>query len=189
MLKKLRNQIAHEENVPAYLIFSDSSLLDLATYLPLTKNDLPKISGFGAFKIERYGTPFLDMIQDYCNDRSLVSQIELKQSKKAKKPVVTRERSSDTKRASYAMYRAGKTIAEIAAERQLALTTIETHLSYYIASGELDVNEFVPADKQELIAEAIGKYGGLSLKLLKENLPEEISYGEIRMMAAQRSGR
>ena len=37
-LKQLRNRIAHEENVPAYLIFSDSSLLDLATYLPLTKN-------------------------------------------------------------------------------------------------------------------------------------------------------
>jgi ATP-dependent DNA helicase RecQ len=78
-LKKLRNRIAHEENVPAYLIFSDSTLLDLATYLPLSKNDLPKISGFGAYKIERYGMPFLEKIQDYCNDHSLSTRIELKQ--------------------------------------------------------------------------------------------------------------
>ena len=183
-LKKLRNQIAHEENVPAYLIFSDSSLLDLATYLPLSKNDLPRISGFGAFKIEKYGTPFLEMIQDYCNEHNLVSQIELKQPKKAKRTGVPRERASDTKRISLELYHQDKSIADIATERQLAVTTVETHLSYYIATGELDVNDFVPADKQVLIEAAITKYGRLSLKLLKDNLPEEISYGEIRMMVA-----
>ncbi len=190
-LKKLRNRIAHEENVPAYLIFSDSSLLDLATYLPLSKNDLPKISGFGAFKIERYGESFLEKIQDYCNEHSLDTRIELKQPARAKKTktAVPRERASDTKRISYEMYRSGKTISEIATERSLALTTIETHLSYYITTGELDVNIFVKPDKQELIAAAVIKYGRLSLKLLKDNLPEEISYGEIRMMVAHLNGR
>ena len=190
-LKKLRNQIAHEENVPAYLIFSDSSLLDLATYLPLTKNDLPRISGFGAFKIEKYGAPFLEMIQDYCNGHNLVSQIALKQPQKIKRTVAPRERASDTKRISLELYRQDKSVADIAAERQLAVTTVETHLSYYITTGELDINDFVPADKQELIEESITKYGRLSLKLLKDNLPEEISYGEIRMMVADlsRSGR
>ncbi len=186
-LKKLRNKIAHEENVPAYLIFSDSSLLDLATYLPLSKNDLPKISGFGAFKIERYGDQFLEKVQDYCNDHSLDTRIELKQPTRTKKTVTTRERperATDTKKASYEMYRSGKTISEIATDRGLALTTIEGHLSYYITSGELDVNIFVPKDKQELIAVAVEKFGRLSLKLLKDNLPEEISYGEIRMMIA-----
>ena len=183
-LKKLRNRIAHEENVPAYLILSDSSLLDLATYLPLSKNELPKISGFGAFKIERYGGPFLDMIHDYCNEHSLTTRIELKKPARSKKTTLPRERESDTKRSSYEMYRSGKSIAEIAVERQLAQTTIETHLSYYITTGELDINTFVPPDKQELIEPAVIKYGRLSLKLLKDNLPEEISYGEIRMMVA-----
>ena len=186
-LKKLRNKIAHEENVPAYLIFSDSSLLDLATYLPISKNDLPKISGFGAFKIERYGDQFLEKVQDYCNDHGLDTRIELKQPMRSKKTVVPRERperATDTKKTSYEMYRSGKTISEIAVERGLAITTIETHLSYFITSGELDVNRFVPKDKQELIAVAVEKFGRLSLKLLKDNLPEEISYGEIRMMVA-----
>ncbi len=191
-LKKLRNRIAHEENVPAYLIFSDSSLLDLATYLPLTKMDLPNISGFGAFKIERYGAPFLEKVQDYCNDHSLDTRMELKQparTKKIRAPREPRERASDTKRISYEMYRSGKTISEISEERQLAITTVETHLSYYITTGELDINEFVPDDKQELIAQAANKYGRLSLKLLKDNLPEEISYGEIRMGVASLNGR
>ena len=192
-LKKLRNRLAHEENVPAYLIFSDSSLLDLATYLPLTKEDLPLISGFGAFKIERYGGPFLEKIQDYCNEYSLPTRMELKQpprTKKTKAPkiIVQREKAPDTKKISYEMYQSGKTIAEIAAERELALTTIETHLSHYISTGDLDINAFVKEDKQELIAVAASRHGRLSLKLLKDNLPEEISYGEIRMMVAWLNG-
>ncbi len=186
-LKKLRNQIAHEENVPAYLILSDSSLLDLSTYLPLTKNDLPQISGFGAFKIEKYGAPFLELVQDFCNANNFVSKIELKQPKKTKKISAPRERASDTKRISLELYNQDKSIADIAAERQLAVTTIETHLSYYITTGELDINDFVPYDKQELIEPAVNQYGRLSLKLLKDNLPEEISYGEIRMMVAHLS--
>ena len=186
-LKKLRNQIAHEENVPAYLILSDSSLLDLSTYLPLTKNELPLISGFGAFKIEKYGAPFLELVQDFCNANNLVSKIELKQPKKTKKVSATRERASDTKRISLELYNQDRSIADIAAERQLAVTTVETHLSYYITTGELDINDFVPYDKQELIKPAVTKYGRLSLKLLKDNLPEEINYGEIRMMVAHLS--
>ncbi len=187
-LKKLRNRIAHEENVPAYLIFSDSTLLDLATYLPLTQDDLPKISGFGAFKIEKYGRDFLEVVQDYCHENNLGSQIELKQTKRTRKNSASGERASDTKRTSYNMYREGNTIAEIAEARQLAVTTVETHLSYYISTGELDIDELVASDKQELIEAAIAKYGRLGLKQLKDNLPEEISYGEIRMVAA-RSGR
>lgn len=185
-LKKLRNKIAHEENVPAYLIFSDSSLLDLATYLPLTKNDLPAISGFGAFKIEKYGEAFLEKVQDYCNDHSLDTRMELKQPARSRKVKtrVPRERATETKRISYDMYLSGKALDEIAAERGLAVTTIETHLAYYISTGELKLESFVSHQKEQLIRAAIEKYGRLSLKLLKDNLPENMSYGEIRFVAA-----
>lgn len=185
-LKKLRNNIAHEENVPAYLIFSDSSLLDLATYLPLTKNDLPAISGFGAFKIEKYGEAFLEKVQDYCNDHSLDTRMELKQPARSRKVKtrVPRERATETKRISYDMYLSGKALDEIAADRGLSVTTIETHLAYYISTGELKLESFVSHQKEQLIRAAIEKYGRLSLKLLKDNLPENISYGEIRFVAA-----
>ncbi len=187
-LKKLRNRIAHEENVPAYLIFSDSTLLDLATYLPVSKEELPKISGFGAFKIEKYGNAFLEMVQDYCNDNNLESRTGLKQTKKPKREPAPRIRSSDTKAASFELYKQGLTIAEIAEARKLSLMTIETHLSYYVSTGELPVDDFVTAEKQEIISEAIARHGSLGLKILKDNLPEYISYTEIKMVVA-RSGR
>jgi ATP-dependent DNA helicase RecQ len=186
-LKKLRNRVAHEENVPAYLILSDSSLLDLATYLPLTKTDLAKISGFGVFKVERYGNAFLELVQDYCNDNGLSSQIEQKQVKKPKRETKPRERPSETRQASLELYKAGNSIEEIAALRTLSPVTIEGHLGFYIGTGELDISEFVPEDRQLVIMDAIEKFGALSLKLLKDNLPENYSYKEIRMTVAHRN--
>lgn len=187
-LKKLRNSIAHAENVPAYLIFSDSSLMDLATYLPLSNNDLPAISGFGAYKIEKYGEIFLEKIQDYCNNHSLDTRMELKRparTGRAKTKIkVPRERPTGTKHTSYEMYQSGKTVDEIAAERELSVVTIETHLAYYVSTGELKLDAFVNQARQQLIRTAIGTHGKLSLKLLKDNLPDTISYGEIRFVVA-----
>ena len=110
--------------------------------------------------------------------------MELKHPTKQRKVAAPRERSSETKRISYEMYKSGKSLPEIAQERSLALTTVEAHISYFITAGELDVNRFVPADKQELIKAAIEKFGKIGLRTLKDNLPEEISYGEIRMVVA-----
>ena len=185
-LKKLRNKIAHEENVPGYIILSDSTLMDLATYLPLRYHDLPQISGFGAFKMEKYGQPFIEMVQDYCNDNSLDTRINLKQNRSAIKQRTheAKERLNDTKKISYDLYNQGKTIVEIAVERKLSSITIETHLSYYISIGELAVEKFVEPYHQQLIEQAILKYGISSLKKLKDHLPEEISYGAIRMVEA-----
>ncbi len=188
-LKQLRNKIAHEENVPPYIIFSDSTLLDLATYLPLTESDLLKISGFGTFKTQKYGQQFLNTIQDYCFEHKLETQINLKQPKEERKHklVSATERNSDTKRVSFTLFKQGKTIAEIAEERNLSINTIESHLSYFVTLGDLEINDLVDSNKQKAIKKAIEIYGASNgLKVLKENLPEEITYGEIKMVLAVR---
>lgn len=183
-LKKLRNTLAHEENVPAYLILSDSSLLDLATYLPFTTGDLAKISGFGVFKIEKYGRAFLEQVQDYCNAHKLDTRITLKQPKKERRNKPIRERESDTKKTTLEMYTSGMSVPAIAAQRDLSETTIETHLAYYVSLRVLDIDDLVPLDKQELIHQSIQQFGKASLRQLKEHLPEEISYGDIKLTIA-----
>lgn len=185
-LKQLRNKIAREENVPPYIIFSDSTLMDLATYLPLNINDLLKISGFGQVKTEKYGQPFLEVVQDYCNGHNLETRIKLKQPKRERKQKTstTVERSSDTRRVSYNMFLQGKSIGQIAEERDLSTITIESHLSYYITSGSLLIDDLVDVPKQKAIQKAAELFGTISLKTLKENLPEEISYGDIKMVLA-----
>ncbi|MFA7654057.1 MAG: DNA helicase RecQ [Candidatus Magasanikbacteria bacterium] len=77
-LKVVRMDLAQKENVPAYLVFSDATLLELATYLPQTIKDIRSISGFGDIKLARYGQVFLEKVIDYCNKHKLASKINEK---------------------------------------------------------------------------------------------------------------
>jgi ATP-dependent DNA helicase RecQ len=188
-MKQLRNAMAHGENVPAYLILSDSTLMEIATYLPLTKSDLARISGFGTYKVERYGNAFLELVQDYCRDHQLETLIQQKQPKRERTSRAGSPKSSvnDSSKISLEMIKEGKTIAEIAEVRALAISTIETHLIKFIESGELTINELVSREKQNAIAQALGLLGSVGLKILKDNLPDTISYGEIRMVITART--
>ena len=75
-------------------------------------------------------------------------------------------------------------MAEIAEERNLSISTIEAHLAWYVSTGEIDINKMVSVEKQLLIKAAAKTHGSISHKTLKENLPENISYGEIRLVLA-----
>jgi ATP-dependent DNA helicase RecQ len=67
-------------------------------------------------------------------------------------------------------------------ERNITNSTVETHLSHFISTGEIDVEEILSEEKIKTIKKAIAIHGNTSAKALKENLPEEIGYGEIRMV-------
>lgn len=63
-LRKLRLEIAREESMPPYIIFSDKTLIDMAAKAPASKNEMLKVSGVGEYKFEKYGERFLAVIQD-----------------------------------------------------------------------------------------------------------------------------
>ena len=65
-LRKLRRDIASEQDVPAYIIFPDSTLHDMCVKLPETKEELLSVSGVGRVKMEKFGERFLDLIREYC---------------------------------------------------------------------------------------------------------------------------
>ncbi|MCL2144265.1 MAG: DNA helicase RecQ [Endomicrobia bacterium] len=64
-LKSLRAKLANAQNLPAYIIFHDSALIDMCAKLPKTKEDFAMISGVGAQKLERYGDIFIKEISNY----------------------------------------------------------------------------------------------------------------------------
>ena len=74
-LKNLRRDIAEKEHVPAHIVFSDATLLELATYLPTSVGELQRISGFGEVKINRYGELFLQAVAVYCQEHALASRM------------------------------------------------------------------------------------------------------------------
>ena len=64
-LKALRLRVAREEGVPAYLIFSNATLADMAARTPVTMDGLLQVSGVGGYKAQRYGREFLEEIRRY----------------------------------------------------------------------------------------------------------------------------
>ena len=65
MLRKLRMEIAREEALPPYIIFNDKTLIDMCVKLPTDKENMLKVSGVGASKMEKYGQRFLDAIRTF----------------------------------------------------------------------------------------------------------------------------
>ncbi len=179
-LRNLRRSIANEENVPAYLVLSDATLIELATYLPLTKQDFGQISGFGDLKIEKYGGKFWEIISAYCRANGIKTQIHLKKPKKIRKE--KKDKITDTKLLSFELFKSGRSITQIAVERDMSATTIETHLAYFIEMGELSIHEFVSADKVHAIEKVVKQLGDKMLAPIKESLGDNYPYGEIRMV-------
>ncbi len=186
-LKAVRREMAIKEDVPAYIIVGDNTLVEIATYLPQTNDELRLISGFGEVKLLRYGTEFLSEVNMYCTRWGLPSRMDQKSAKRERgqrTDIDRPARVSDTKAVSFSLFQSGKTIAEVAHERGMATTTIEGHLSHYIQTGELDVLDFVTEEKLPAIKDAIESYGDERLGPLKEVLGENYSYGEIRAVLA-----
>lgn len=62
LLRDLRNTLARKEKVPAYIIFPDTTLKEMARKLPRTQEELRRINGVGKVKMEKYGQQFLELI-------------------------------------------------------------------------------------------------------------------------------
>ncbi len=180
-LKQLRYELANKENVPAYLIFSDATLTELASFLPLTEADISKISGFGDLKLAKYGNPFLQVVKAYCSTHQLSTQIHLKTPKRARqKQPAGSGNAVDTKRYSLQLFNGGMSVEEIAAFRQSVVGTVEGHLAFFIRTGELDIHQLLPKEKIAAILEVYQQIGGYAAAPVKEKLGDDVSYGEIR---------
>ncbi|MBA3694114.1 MAG: DNA helicase RecQ, partial [Acidobacteria bacterium] len=147
-LKQIRTAFARSENVPPYVVFSDATLVEFATYLPQNDSEMRKISGVGELKLQKYGADFLREIKRYCEINRLASRINLKTPKREPKKRTKRDADgNDTYSISLDMYKSGLSIEEIAESRGMAKSTIETHLIRFIQSGEVMLDDLVLENK------------------------------------------
>ena len=181
-LKDLRRQLATEENVPAYIVLSDATLMELATYLPHSKEEFSKISGFGQVKLEKYGKQFWNVVAVYCKEHQLKSRIHLKAPKRIRRE--RPERDTDTKQQSFDLFKQGNPLEKIAELRGLSIVTIEGHLAFYVQQGKLSIDKLINTSKIPAISEAIEKIGKGTLTPIKESLGDGYSFGEIKLVMA-----
>lgn len=162
-LRKLRYRIAQEEDIAAYLVFSDATLRQLEIERPQTDDEFLAISGVGQRKLEVYGGEFMEEINTF-----------IKEKKKGKK---------DTTLETFKLYKEGFSIEEIAVKRKLKAQTIFSHLSkLYLEGKDVSLDEFIDANTLKLIGNAKKVLKNeTALKPYFEFLGEKISYEQIRI--------
>lgn len=184
-LRKVRELICAKKDLPIYIVAGSTTIDEMARYLPQSLKELRKISGFGDVKIKQYGQQFLDQIIAYCEEHNLSSLIKEKVPKKEKVvKTSTSKKKEDTYSVTFKLYKEGNSVGEIAKTRSLTIGTIETHLSKYVSSGEIKIDELVSREKLIIIESEVKNYNGGSITAIKNKLSSNISFGEIKLVMA-----
>ncbi len=186
LMRKERLQLAREMNLPPYVILSDATLIELATFLPHTKDEIRKISGFGDLKTERYGEIFLSMIKQYATEKKLSSKIQQKKPKRERKTPGDEPKAPkvDTRKISFDIYKSGKSILEVAEQRNLHPDTVMGHLAAFIGKGVITIHELVPDARVKEILPVVEKHGSQYAGAIKRELGDDYRYGEITAVIA-----
>jgi len=174
-LKILRKSLADKQGLPPYVIFHDSTLIEMTEKRPSELKELQFISGVGEKKLKQYGEVFLQVIKSH----PLPSEVN--------------SRLSDTINESLILFSKELNVAEIAAKRSLTEGTIYGHLAEAIAIGMLDPLDVLAIDEDDyhLISQTINIYADETqgrVKLIREALGEEFSYGVIQCVIAAEEG-
>ncbi len=168
-LKKLRRRLAAEENMPAYIVFSDATLKEMAKEQPDNELDFLAINGVGQKKYEQFGYDFINLIRNF--------KIDSKSVKKAK---------TDTYNETLDLYKAGLSPDEIALRRGVSPITIYSHIAQLYQQGEnINLLNFVTKKEIERVKEAQKELNGTEkMKDIYVFLNEEIDYFKIRLALA-----
>lgn len=184
MLKDWRDTEVEKNNLPVYTVAQNSTLQAIATYLPLTLTHLQKIKGIGTAKAVKYGLQIVDMVQRYCNEYELTTQMHLLDTNKEqpeKKPV---QNKTATHLITLQLFNEKKSIELIAKERNVTTATIETHLLKCLQEKRITIQDIVAQNTIDKILQAAQSLAENEryLTAIKELLPPNISYGSIKMV-------
>jgi ATP-dependent DNA helicase RecQ len=169
-LREWRRTTAREEGIAAFIIMHDSSLGELCRAQPRTLAELRRVAGFGEKKTERYGQQILNALKRF-RDGARATEVANKTAAPAEE---TRKLLVE-----------GRTLQEIAQIRGRQVGTVVSMVAEMVERGELEFEPgWIRGNHQEKIEEACGRLGTERFKLVKEALPEEISYEEIKLVVA-----
>lgn len=172
-LREWRRGIAKEQGLPAYIVMHDSTLEEICRLRPASLSELRRITGIGERKAELYGNNILHALELY---RSGARAAEMQNS-----PSPMQE--------TLALLKEGKSLAEIATARGRQVSTVTNTVAMLIEAGEVEFSsEWINPERLSVIEAACSRLkdqGYQRLKPLKQMLPPEITYEEIRLVVAR----
>ncbi len=182
-LMKWRNDVAGEHNTTTFMVLPQKTIVELARVRPTTTDELLAIKGFGKTKVRQIGNDILTVIREFSESSPSAAPAKPKKEKPAKDP------KGFSPAVTLAFFQSGLTIAEIAAERGLAASTIESHLAQCIGEGGLSVEAVLPPEKITAIRAYLDTNKPGTLNEAVQALGNNITYAEIRyVQRAMRGG-
>lgn len=180
MLKDLRKEISRKENLPPFVIFQDPSLEDMAIQYPITHDELLQITGVGVGKAQKYGEPFLKLIEQYVEENDIIRPNDM-----VVKSVINK---SGLK--VYIIHNIDRKLAleDIATAKSLTISELLTEIERIVSSGtKLDIkyyiDEYVDEYHQEEIYDYFREADSDSVEDALSTLGEdEFTEEEIRLM-------
>ncbi|MEL6384208.1 MAG: RecQ family ATP-dependent DNA helicase, partial [Cyanobacteria bacterium J06626_18] len=178
-LRSLRKRLADEQGVPPYIVFTETSLRQMAQRMPRSQADFERISGVGRRKLEQYGQVFVDEINTFCDEHGLAGEPSRQPAYEGDHTPIVGNTHAITRQ----LYDQGHSPAEIAQLRNLRQTTIINHLADLIESGdEVNLDDLVPVDRQAAIWQALSQVVSNRLSEVRYHLKDQYTYDEIRLV-------
>ena len=169
-LRDWRRAMAKEKNVPAYIVLHDSSLEEICRRQPKFYAELLEIPGIGERKAEIYGQPILDALEKF------------RQGERAGGAERKAKPADETLR----LLGEGKTLEEIAQIRGRQVSTIVSGVANLLETGQVEFESgWISKEKQSVIEAACARVGLERYKPVKDIVPPEITYDEIRLVVGR----
>ncbi len=181
-LKEWRSQKAKQDNIPHFHVLHQKTLIQIVVNLPDSLATLMEIKGIGKILSERYGEELVAIVSSYRKKHN-IKEVVL-HTPTPEEPITTKPPKENTKQVSLEMFERGMTLQQIATERGLVLTTIEGHLAHYVENGNVSVDDLISPEIRQKVEKEILQMRGKSLREIKQALPDEISYGDIKLIQA-----
>ncbi len=186
LLRDVRRVLAEELGVPPYVVFGDVSLVQMAYFLPQSKESFSRISGVGAAKLEEYGEVFVKHIREYAEQNGL----EEKEQPSTRRKSRSLRRPGSTYVKTLELFRQGLTIDEIATQRELSTGTVIGHLERLASHGEdISVSHLLEPKRFDLVRKELERTETPWLTAVRDALGDGYSFDEIRLarLGLQRS--
>ena len=170
-LREWRRRISKEQGISAFIVMYDTTLDALCQLRPRSLEALRSVPGFGERKIQTYGKQILSALAEF-DAGARAADPKQPQTKPAEETL--------------RLLREGKSMAEIATIRQRQLDTVANTIATLIENGEVEFSDsWVDANRRSVIEAACARLGTERLKPLKEAVPPEVTYEEIRLVVAR----
>ena len=180
-LRTLRRQIADERDVPAYVLFSDATLRDMARVRPGSASALLGIRGVGERKLADLGPTFLELIANYCRAQELPLDAAL-----SSRPHRERVRKpNDAKETAFELFANGASVEQVTTRTGRALGTTWGYLAEFIQNRRPEgLEPWINQKTYRSIADAVKELGTEYLQPVFERLGGKVPYEQIRLVVA-----